>query len=285
VLGLPPRSRASLLGTGLTIAFVGGLLGLAAAQPVIATVSPRHGRTDAEAVFVFDISRSMLARSSPSEPTRFDRARQTAVELRSRLPDVPVGVASLTDRVLPHLFPSISGQAFSATVARALGIERPPPDRFGRGRATALGALSGLADRNFFDPSARHRLAVVFTDGESLPVAAAALRDRLEAGRVHVLIVRVWRPDERVFDRTGRPIADYRPDPASGPELAALGRELRAGVFDEAHLSGVTDAARAALGSGPTGPEGRDLQSRRLAPYAVLAALAPLSFLLWRRNF
>jgi len=285
VLGLPPRRRLSLLGSGVAIALVGGLLALAAAQPVIANVSPRSGRTDAEAVFVFDISRSMLARPSPAAPSRFDRARQAAVEIRSSVPDVPAGVASMTDRVLPHLFPSIDGQAFSATVARALGIERPPPDRFGRGRATALGLLAALADRNFFEPSARHRVAVVYTDGESLPVDSAALRDRLEAGRVRVVFVRVWRSDERVFDANGRPVAAYRPDPESGPALAALARQIGARVFDESQTSEVVAAVHAALGHGPEGPQGRDLQSRQLAPFAVLAAGVPLLFLLWRRNF
>jgi hypothetical protein len=33
------------------------------------------------------------------------------------------------------------------------------------------------------------------------------------------------------------------------------------------------------------GPSGRELQSLELAPYAVLASVAPLLFLLWRRNF
>ena len=284
VLGLEPRRRLALLPPLLAIALTAVLLALAAAQPVVATVSPVSGRTDAEAVFVFDISRSMLARPSADEATRFDRARQSARVLRGRLPHVPAGVASLTDRVLPHLFPSISDQAFSATVTRSLGIERPPPDRFGRGRATSLRALAALAERSFFAASARQRLAVVYTDAESRPVDAVALRDSLQAGNVTVLFVRVWGAEERIFDSPRGADATYRPDPTSGRELSALAAELGAPVFGEMQLDEITRAARDALGDGPSGPEGRDLQSRELAPYAALAAFAPLAFLFWRRR-
>ncbi|MDQ5822256.1 MAG: hypothetical protein M3540_12525 [Actinomycetota bacterium] len=283
VLGLEPR-RFALVPPVVAIALAAGLLALAAAQPVVATVSPVAGRTDAEVVFVFDISRSMLARPSAGEATRFDRARRSALALRGRFPDVPAGVASLTDRVLPHLFPSISDQAFSATVTRSLGIERPPPDRFGRGRATSLRALAALAERNFFAPSADRRLAIVFTDAESRPVDAIALRDSLQAGNVTVLFVRVWGPEERILGSPRRGDADYRPDPTSGRELSARAAERGAPVFDETRLDEITRSARAALGEGPTGPEGRDLQSRELAPYAALAAFVPLGFLFWRRR-
>ena len=38
-----------------------------------------------------------------------------------------VGIASLTDRVLPHLFPSTDVDVFEATIERSMAIERPPP--------------------------------------------------------------------------------------------------------------------------------------------------------------
>lgn len=284
VLGLPPRPWLALGPAIVAIVLAGTLLALAAAQPVVAKVRPRLGRTDAEALFVFDISRSMLARPGPGEPTRFDRARRSALDVRSRIQDVPAGVASLTDRVLPQLFPSISSQAFAATVTRSLGIERPPPDRFGRGRATSLRALASLATRNFFAPPARRRVAVVYTDGESLPLDAGALRAALESGNVRVLFVRVWRPEERILGSPRPRDASYRPDPTTGPELAALARDLGSRVFEESQVDEIARAARERLGRGPTGPQGRDLQSRELAPYAALAAFAPLAFLFWRRR-
>ena len=74
-----------------------------------------HVRTDAEAFVVLDVSRSMLAQSSLTRPQRIERAKAAAIELRRGLPDVRVGVASLTDRVLPHLFPSADEKVFEAT--------------------------------------------------------------------------------------------------------------------------------------------------------------------------
>ena len=124
-------------------------------------------RTDAEAFVVFDVSRSMLAAAEPGAPTRLERAQAIAETLRARLPEVPVGVLSLTDRVLPHLFPSADAAVFDATVEKAIGIERPPPALSFSTRATSLDTLEGIPRRGFFSRSARKRLLVVLTDGES----------------------------------------------------------------------------------------------------------------------
>ena len=69
----------------------------------------------------------MLARRGPGRPTRFHRAKELAIALRDSLADVPAGVASLTDRALPHLTPTADRAAFASVVHEALGIERPPP--------------------------------------------------------------------------------------------------------------------------------------------------------------
>jgi hypothetical protein len=283
VLGLRPRSRLAPVVRALAIAAAGALLGIAAAQPVVAEPRLKQGRTDAGALFVFDISRSMLARSSLSSPSRFDRARKLAVELRAQIPEVPAGVASLTDRVLPLLFPTPDESAFDATVTRALGIERPPPDRSGHGRATSLAALGNLGRLNFFAPNALKRVAVVLTDGESLPVNVPLLRDRLDQGGIKPVFIRVWAADERVFDARGRPAA-YRPDPASGGALSELATAVFGRAVGEGKPGRALDAIRSAVGEGPTGPAGRELHTEALAPYAVLAAGLPLLFLLWRRN-
>ena len=122
--------RAPGRGAIATIAAVclaGGLLALAAARPVVNETHARYLRTDAEAFFAIDISRSMLAAPSRTAPDRLDRARRAAGTLRNAIPDVPSGVASFTDRLLPNLFPTSDPGAFAATVDRAVGIERPPP--------------------------------------------------------------------------------------------------------------------------------------------------------------
>src|SRR5262245_48532618 len=160
VLGLEPRPSWSVGIDVAALLAVGLLLGIAAAQPVVSEVRSTTGRTDAEAIVVFDTSRSMLARRSASAPTRLERARDVAKRLRAELPEVPIGVASLTDRLLPHLFPTVSATAFTSTIDRAIQIESPPPERRAL-RATAFGALADLGRQNFFDSSTRTRIGIV----------------------------------------------------------------------------------------------------------------------------
>src|SRR5262249_54862857 len=94
------RASAAVVGAAAI-----GLLATAAARPAVETGSSNHIRTDAQIFFVVDSTRSMLARE-PGGVTRFDRARQVAERMQAAIPDVPAGVASLTDRPLPHLFPT-----------------------------------------------------------------------------------------------------------------------------------------------------------------------------------
>lgn len=285
VLGLVPRPWASAGLPVLALVLVSAFLALAAAQPVIATVRRGEARTDAEAVVVVDISRSMLARRRPTGPTRIDRARAIAKDVRASLPGVPVGIASLTDRVLPHLFPTTNQDVFVATLDRAVGIEKPPPDRrTGRGRATSLRALGTLGTANFFRPSARKRVAIVLTDGESSPVRVSALESSLARGNVTLLLVHLWDVEERIFQPNGVPLGAYLADPDTPGFLSSLANAIGARVFEEDDAPDIARAARDAIGSGPTGPSGRELQSFELAPYAVLASFVPLLFLVWSRN-
>jgi hypothetical protein len=284
VLGLvpPPRRSAAVDAAGLVA--VAGLLGLAAAQPVVSDVRTVAGRTDAEAIAVFDVSRSMLGRRDPSAPTRLQRARSLAKEIRAGLTEVPVGVSSLTDRLLPHLFPTLSANAFTSTVDRAVAIERPPPDRRTRYRATALGALGDLAAQNFFGRGTRARVAVVFTDGESIPYDLGALRARLLAGRVGIVVVHVTDSDDRVYTPDGS-TERYRPDPSSRAVVDRLAAEVGGAAFAENDTAAAVDAVRERLGDGPRAARGSDLRAVALAPYAVAAAAAPLLLVLFRRNF
>jgi hypothetical protein len=283
-LGLRPRGGLAGLADAVALVLAGCLLAVAVAQPVVSRVQPRDGRMDAEAIFVFDISRSMLAREGRDGTSRFERARRVAKELRATMPSVPAGISSVTDRVLPYLFPTTSANAFTATADRAMGIERPPPDRSGRGQATALEALSSLATQNFFGGRSRHRLAVVLTDGETLPVDVGSLGARLQGQRIVPIFIHVWASEERVYNRSDLPERAYRPDPDSRGVLETLARATRGRVFGEGEVSKAADAARDVLGRGPTGPQGEELQSSELAPHAALAAFVPLLYLLWRRN-
>lgn len=283
VLGLEPRPARSLGYEVAALGAVGLLLGVGAAQPVVSRIQTIDGRADVEAIAVMDVSRSMLARPSRSGAARIDRARGLAKELRFRLDDVPMGVASLTDRLLPHLFPTLSATAFTATVDRSVEIERPPPERRSN-RATALAALGDLGRQNFFGSRARVRLAVVFTDGESVPFNLGELRSLLLTGRVVLYFVHVWHPEDRVYGLRGER-ESYRPDPGSRTALERLAREVGGGVFGEGDLPAALAAVERRLGEGPVAPRGQELRGVPLAPWVIALAIVPLGLVLLRRNF
>lgn len=281
ILGLarpPLRSRAA--GTAAAVA-VTALLAAAAAQPAIATGSSDRIRTDAQIFFVVDISRSMLAQA-PHGTTRLDRARAVVERMQAALPDVPAGVASLTDRPLPHVFPTVDRSVVSAVLHRALGIERPPP-QVGAGllgRATAFDSIAQLASAHYFGRRVRHRLVILLTDGESTTYSPGAVLTRLRAGHVGLLVVRFWHADERVFNRARA--ESYRPDASTLGALRSMANRS-VGLYGERRVGAAVRAARAWLGSGPTVTSGRPGRLR-LAPYAALAAIVPLAFVLRRRD-
>ena len=166
ILRLPaPRGGADLA----ILAAMSGtvlLLALAAAQPALSSTSDQRVRTDAQALFVLDVSRSMAASPGRTARTRLDRAVTEAMRLRAAIPEVPSGVATLTDRILPNLLPVASSAAFDATLDEAVGIERPPPRELSP-RATNFAALASVPKAGYFEAAAKRRVIVLLTDGES----------------------------------------------------------------------------------------------------------------------
>src|SRR6266550_185419 len=284
-LGLRPPTWRPSLEVGVALIVLVAVLALALAQPVVASHTTTQGRADAEAFFVFDVSRSMSARTAGS-PTRFDQARRDAKDLRSRLGNLPVGIASLTDRVLPHLFPSVSVNAFNATLDESLAIDRPTMSlAYGDSTGTKIGSLADLVTGNYFEPSAKKRVAVVFTDGETLTEHLSSLPALFKDGDVRVFFFRYWRADQRVYDAAGQINPAYTPDPSSTPLLDGLAQSMSTRVFQPGQIGLAAAAVRAVIGNGPTKPRGRELNSFLMAPYVLLFAVVPLGFLLFRRNF
>lgn len=274
VLGLHPPGALARLPSALALAAV-ALLAVAASQPAVAVEEARLARTDAQIFFVFDISRSMLATASPGGPTRFARALDLGERLRADLSDVPAGVASLTDRALPHLLPTPDEAAFGTVLRRALAVNRPPPMDEDELRATDLEVIRFVATEGYFAQAAKRRLVVVLTDGESEELSPIDVAAALETERVDPILVHVWRADERVYGRDGRP-EPYRADPRSRADLAAVAAETGGKLYGENDRDRIVAAAREFLGEGPTIPVGSEERVVRLAPYAVLAAAALL---------
>jgi hypothetical protein len=243
-------------------------LTLAAMQPVVKTQHASRARTDAQAFVVIDTSRSMAASASPGAPRRLAQAKQAAIRAASALGDVPVGIATFTDRVLPVLFPTADRAAFDSTV-EALTIEDPPP-RDVNTVATQFGALAELGSEGFFPARVHKRGAILITDGESRPFDPGSLAASLSGHDIELSVVPVGSGADRVFRPDGKPEAAYRPDAKGAAESLA-------------RLGGLTPAAlRRRLGSGPSEVVGVEPRERTLAPLAALIALLPLSLLVRR---
>lgn len=283
-LGLAePSSRRLLVGTGSAVA-AGIFLGLAAAQPVLERTVPIRSRTDAEAFFVVDVSRSMLAQRGTGSRTRIERAKDAARRLRASLQDVPVGIASMTDRVLPHLFPGADEEVFEATLERSVGVDQPPPRSSVLTTATTLEALAAIRTQRYFSPSARQRLVVVFTDGETQPVAGARLAALFgQSPPIHAVFVRLWGEDERVYSG-GNPERQYRPDPSARALLNNVAESVGGRVFGEGDLSAAGSESRRLLGKGTEVVRREQRGEVPLAAYLAAAAFAPVLLLLFLRD-
>ena len=197
---------------------------------------------------------------------------------------MPFGIATLTDRVLPHLFPSANEDAFASTMARSIGIDRPPPQGHFITTATRLESLVSLVQSRYFSPAAKSRLVVVLTDGESVPAAGARLAAafRRPPG-LDAVFVHVWGSDERVY-AGGQVEPQYSPDPRSRPILDAVAGAVGGEVFGEDDVDGAIAKARELVGEGRLVPEGDEQNQIALAPYLAGAVFLPLALLLWRRD-
>ena len=285
LLGLRRPASRSHAGFVLSVSAFFVLVSIAAAQPVVVLKDVVMARTDAETFFLFDVSRSMLASRSPQAPTRFERAVSLGLELRGEIPDVLVGVASMTDRPLPHIFPTSDREVFERVALNAIGIERPPPARGEHVRATNFETIEALARDNYFSAPSARRLIVLFSDGESRPFDREKLVTHLDEAGVGLIFVRLWSPEERIYGNDGREEPAYRPDRTSLAAVQSLAAVTSGGrVFEERDVAGILSSAREFLGHGPTVVAAESERTEPLAPYIMLAAGVPLSFLLLRRQ-
>lgn len=309
-LRLESHGDQPILAFGAIVLFA-TLLAVAVAQPAIRRNDERRIRTDAQAYYVFDTSRSMMASAGPKEPNRLDRAERLALRVRQQLESVPSGIATLTDRVLPDLFPTSDDEVFTATIEQSVGIDRPPPRSVDK-VTTLFAAFDTMAGDNFFNPGIKRRLVFFFTDGESAPYDTAALtesffpgstapvtqrgvpdfqplqgkpkaRKRVKSIPTRFVVMRLGNTRERIYWK-GKALRAYQPDPNSKQIAETFVRAVRGQAFEEGKVDEVVAAARAALGDGPIEASGKTLRVVPLARWFILLSLVPLVGLLWRRN-
>jgi hypothetical protein len=275
--------RRALVPVVVALVLLPALVAVAAAQPVVVRDRMVSERADAQAIVLFDTSLSMRASAGPGKPTRLARAKRLALRLERALSDVPMGIASMTDRSLPNLMPTTDRTLFERTVAQSIAVNQPPPSQqYKTGRATSFDALIPLVESHFFAQAVQRRLLVVFTDGESSAISPV-LRLTLHR-RVTPVFVHVWEPGERIF-RAGKADPNYSADPASKgalDEVASLTGSGRS--YDERDFGAFSHAARDAVGHADTRTRVDAYARVPLAPWFVLAGILPLSFLLLRRN-
>jgi hypothetical protein len=277
-------NRRKLVPEVMALALLPALIGIAAAQPVVVHTHFVSERTDAQAFFILDTSTSMDASAGPGLPIRLARAKRLALRLQAALPDVPIGIVSMTDRTLPVLMPTTDRALFARTLSDSIHINQPPPSRPYTGRATTFAALTYLIQSSFYSRGVAHRLVVFFTDGEAsptLPALLASLR-----GQLSLLLVHVWAPGEQIYDRDSGRLADpkYKSDPSSTGALDQVAQITGGRAFSENQLGPIAHAARQAVGYARGRQRIPEYARVALAPWFVIAGFLPLGFLLWRRN-
>lgn len=274
ILGLPPAGLRPLGPRAATAVAICALLGLAATQPVVQTTRTEHVRKSSQVLFVVDVSRSMLASDGPAGPSRLERARSVVRHLRRAVPDVPVGVAGLTDRILPYVLATSDEATFEDVVGRSVLIEAPPPQEVAR-NATSFGPLAGVPTSGFFPRSATRRTCVLVTDGETAPYSTADVARALDGrGGCSLLVVQVWAPGERVYGALGKPESAYRSDDAAPTSVRRLAAVTRGQSFDAGQTARAAASLRRHAEVGPTGRAKLVERQRPLAPLLAGVALA-----------
>jgi von Willebrand factor type A domain len=283
LLRISGPSRRNLIPVVASLVLLPALIAVAAAQPVVVRQQLVNERADAQAFVLVDTSLSMTASGGVGKPTRLERAKRLAIRLQHALSDVPMGVASMTDRSLPNLLPTTDRTLFERTIDQSVQIDSPPPSQLYKGRATTWDALIPLVESHFYSQGVQRRLLIVLTDGEATkisPLLQASIQRRVTPVFVHV-----WEPGERIYRAGGKVDPKYVADPTSTAALDEVAR-ITGGTqaYQETDFNAIVHASRNAVGR--AGTQARiDAYARvALAPWFVLGGILPLGFLLWRRN-
>ncbi|MGH3009824.1 MAG: hypothetical protein ACRDLM_10535 [Gaiellaceae bacterium] len=283
LFSLTAPGRRDLAVVAIALTLLPALVAVAAAQPVVVHRRALTERIDAQVFIVFDTSLSMSAQSSPQSPNRLERAEREAKQVIPQLGNIPVGIATMTDRVLPNVLPTTNTALVLRTMDQSIGVNEPPPSQRYPVRATSLQALYLIPAEHLFAPDIKHPILVVFTDGEASPLPRGigyALAHQLT---IPPLFVHVWTPTEHIYVH-GRIDPRYRPDLASGAVLKQFAQATHGQVFAAGDAGALLGAIRAEAGTRPSQTLILGYARVALGPWFLLAGVVPLGFLFWRRN-
>jgi len=283
LLRISGPSRRNLIPVVVSLVLLPALIAVAAAQPVVVRQQLVNERADAQGFILIDTSLSMTASDGSGKPTRIERAKRLAIRLQQALSDVPMGVASMTDRSLPNLLPTTDRTLFERTIGQSVQIDSPPPSQLYKDRATTWDALIPLVESHFYTQGVQRRLLVVLTDGEATkisPLLQASIQRRVTPVFVHV-----WEPGERIYRAGGKVDRKYLADPTSTDALNEVARITGGSqAYSESDFGAIVHASRDAVGRAGTQAHVGAYARVALAPWFVLGGILPLAFLLWRRN-
>jgi hypothetical protein len=120
------------------------------------------------------------------------------------------------------------------------------------------------------------------SDFESNPFAAALVGAVLQEGGVELTFVRFGSETERIFGSAAD--AGYTPEPRAA-EYADLISEATGGrVFGEDEIGSVADHLRGAVESSLPARRVEETGTLELAPWLALGIIAPLAYVVRRRN-
>jgi hypothetical protein len=280
-LKTPERRDLAVVAAALVLLPV--LLAVAAAQPVVVHRQALTERIDSQVFIVLDTSLSMSAQSGPNSPTRLDRAKSEARKLIPQLGNIPVGLATMTDRILPNVLPTTNTALVLRTLDQSVGIDDPPPSQRYPGRATNLQALFPIPSDHLFAPDIKHPILVVLTDAESAPLPRNLGYALAQELTIPPLFVHVWSPRDHIYVH-GRLDPRYRPDLASTAVLKQFAQATHGRVFADGDVGALLDAIRSKAGTKPAQTRVLGYARVALGPWFLLAGVVPLGFLFWRRN-
>jgi hypothetical protein len=163
-----------------------------------------------------------------------------------------------------------------------MGVDRPAAKEGGNTTVSTLDASAVVAERFFFR-GAQRRLVVLFTDAESRQIHERALTRAFEDSQITTILVRIGNDDDRIYTASGAQ-EPFVPQPGAGAMAQSYAAAVGGQAFDEDQLDEAIDSARNIVGTGRSRMRFEASDVQPLGPYVFLAALFPLTFLLWRRN-